>query len=93
MLLLYLAISTKLATPTLARTIRIRHCMCKPWRLVHLSQHDHLVALFSRSAIPPLFSARVRRSAFPDTRLYDEDEEEDGDGNGGVDEDYRSSLA
>jgi hypothetical protein len=62
-------------------------------RLIHLSQHNHLIAFFSRPAILSFCSARICGTTFPDARLQDKDEKEGGDGYGGVDEDYRASLA
>jgi len=87
MLLLPLPISTKLSTIILLRTVPIRHIL-----LLHLAQHDHLIAVLARSAVLSPLSAGRCGSTFPDAGLNDEDEEEDGDGYGGVDEDDWSGL-
>jgi hypothetical protein len=92
LLRLCLAIRTKLPTSTLTCTIPIWHISISR-HLLHLTQHNHLIALFSWAAVLSFRSARVRRSTFPNARLQYEDEHANGDGDSGVDEDYRAGLA
>ena len=92
LLRLCLTIRTKLPTSTLACTIPIWHIPI-PRHLLHLTQHNHLIALLSRTVILSFRSARVRRSTFPNARLQYEDEHANGDGDSDVDEDYRAGLA